>query len=156
AQAELTLLDWMRGRTPPLLEARELAARHGALVTVAHMDLGLADFSLASFDREVCREAATRSVAASRRDGLAALPVAELWLAGAHALAGDEDGMEAAAARALARDPDDPRILGDLWGRVRASLAMVRNDRVALRDALERQMGYARVAPATTSIFPNR
>jgi DNA-binding CsgD family transcriptional regulator len=64
--------------------------------------------------------------------------------------------MEAAARRALDPDPDDPRILGDLWGRVRATLAIVRDDRDDLRTALDRQMDYARVAPITTSIFPNR
>jgi DNA-binding CsgD family transcriptional regulator len=135
---------------------RELAARHGAMVTVAVMDLSLADFGLGSFDRALCLEAAQRCVDASRRYGLATLQVAELWLAGAHALAGNDEQMEAAAARALERDPGDPRILGDLWGRVRATRAIVDDDRERLRVALDAQMDYARVAPVTTSIFPNR
>jgi DNA-binding CsgD family transcriptional regulator len=87
---------------------------------------------------------------------LATLPVAQLWLAGAHALAGDAEAMEAAAASALEPDPDDPRILGDLWGRVRATAAIVRDDREAVRDALDTMMTYVRVAPVTTSIFVNR
>ena len=156
ARAELAGADWTNGRTGPLLEIRDFAARHGALVTVAHMDLGIADFALSAFHRDACFEAAQRCVEASRRYGLAALPVAELWLAGAHALAGNEAEMEAAAARALAKDPEDPRILGDLWGRVRATLAIVRDDRKLLRTALDAQMDFARVAPITTSIYPNR
>jgi DNA-binding CsgD family transcriptional regulator len=120
------------------------------------MDLTLADFALSSFDRVGCAEAARRCADASRRYGLATLPVAELWLAGAHALAGRDAEMEEAAQRALERDPDDPRILGDLWGRVRAARAIVADDREQLRTALDTQMEYARVAPTTTSIFPNR
>jgi DNA-binding CsgD family transcriptional regulator len=156
ARQELALEDWANGRITPLLETRELAARHGALATVAVMDLGLADFALSAFDRDGCVEAAMRCVEPSRRYGLATLPVAELWLAGAHALTGDAVEMEAAASRALARDPDDPRILGDLWGRVRATHAILLDDRQALRLALDKQMEYARIAPVTTSIFPNR
>ncbi len=156
ARAELAGSDFIDGRMDGLLEVRDFAERHGALVGVAQMDLAIADLSLGRMDRGTCLAAAQRCVDASRRYGLASLPVAELWLAGAHALAGDEAAMEAAAERALAHDPDDPRILGDLWGRVRASLAMVRDDRVALRHALDEQMPHARVAPVTTSIFPNR
>lgn len=156
ARQELALQAWAQGRTEPLRETRDLAARHGALVTVAVMDLTLADFALSSFDRVRCAEAARRCVNASRRYGLATLPVAELWLAGAHALAGRDAEMEEAAQRALERDPDDPRILGDLWGRVRATRAIVADDREQLRTALDTQMEYARVAPTTTSIFPNR
>jgi DNA-binding CsgD family transcriptional regulator len=156
SRQELALHEWTRGRVTPLQEIRDLAARHGALVTVALMDLSLADFALSSFDRERCRDAAHRCVDASSRYNLAMLPVAELWLAGAHSLAGQDDEMEAAASRALERDRDDPRILGDLWGRVRATSAIVHDDRARLRECLERQMDYARVAPVTTSIFPNR
>jgi DNA-binding CsgD family transcriptional regulator len=156
ARQELALQDWANGRNRPLLEVRELASRRGALVTVAAMDLSLADFALSDFDREGCLAHAQRCVDASRRYGLATLPVAELWLAGAWALAGGAEEMEAAASRALERDPHDPRILGDLWGRVRATDAILRDDRAALRTALDAQMEYARVAPITTSIFPNR
>jgi DNA-binding CsgD family transcriptional regulator len=140
----------------PLLEARALAARHGAMVSVAVMDLALAEIALGGFDHELCRAAAGRCVEASRRFGLATLPVANLWLAGGHALAGDVPAMEEAARMALEPDPDDPRILGDLWGRVRAASAIVSDDRDDLRRCLENMMGYVRVAPLTTSIYPNR
>ena len=38
---------------------RDLAVRYGALITVAVMDLALADIGLGSFDRELCLSAAT-------------------------------------------------------------------------------------------------
>jgi DNA-binding CsgD family transcriptional regulator len=120
------------------------------------MDLAMAEIALDNFDRDGCLEHARRCVDASRQYRLATLPVANLWLGGAHALAGDAEAMEAAAARALEPDPDDPRILGDLWGRVRATLAMVRDDGVGLRQALETMMTFVRVAPVMSSVFPNR
>jgi DNA-binding CsgD family transcriptional regulator len=157
ARHELALGDWaVRGRTDPLRATRDLAVRHGALVTVAVMDLALADAALFGFDRDGCLEAASRCVEASRRFGLATLPVAHLWLAGAHALAGRDEEMNVAIDNALERDPDDPRILGDLWGRVRATRSMVRDDRVQLRADLDEMMMYVRVAPVGTSMFPNR
>ena len=94
--------------------------------------------ALAGFDREVCLAAATACVEASRRYGLATEPVAHLWLAGAHALAGDDAAMEASLADALARDPDDPRILGDLHGRVLATRAFVADDLDSLRPTSTR------------------
>jgi DNA-binding CsgD family transcriptional regulator len=120
------------------------------------MDLALADVALGSFDREGCLRAAERCVDASRRYGLATLLVAYLWLAGAHALAGDEAQMDQAAALALESDAADPRVLGDLWGRVRATLAIVRDDRVRLRTDLNAMMGHARSTPPGKSFFPNR
>jgi DNA-binding CsgD family transcriptional regulator len=156
ARQELALERWVDGDTTGLSETRDLAARHGAMVTVAVMDLSLADIALSSFDRDRCMQHATKCVEASRRYGLATLPVAELWLAGAHALAGDDAAMDSASARALERDPDDPRILGDLWGRVRATRSMVRDDREQLVADLDRMMEYVDLAPVTTSIYPNR
>jgi DNA-binding CsgD family transcriptional regulator len=157
ARHELAVLEWANhGRTEQLHETRDLAAKHGALVTVAVMDLSLADVALGNFDRDGCLDAAQRCVDASRRYRLATLPVAYLWLAGAHALAGRDAEMEDAAANALAEDPDDPRILGDLWGRVRATRSIVRDDRAQLRVDLDAMMTFVRVAPAGTSVFPNR
>jgi DNA-binding CsgD family transcriptional regulator len=77
-------------------------------------------------------------------------------LAGAHALAGRDKEMRDATLEALAHDPDDPRILGDLWGRVRATRSIVRDDRAQLRIDLDVMMDFVRIAPAGTSLFPNR
>jgi DNA-binding CsgD family transcriptional regulator len=92
-------------------------------------------------------------VDASRRYGLASLPVALLWLAGAHALSGAQAEMEAVLAEADRVAPGDPRILADAWGRVRARLHMHREDRAALRDALDRSMEYARRGSETESVY---
>jgi DNA-binding CsgD family transcriptional regulator len=153
---ELTLIAWAEGAPPPMRETRELAARYGALITVAVMDLSLADIALTSFDRDGCLTAAQACADASRRFGLATESVAYLWLAGAHALAGDETAMAAATAQALARDPTDPRILGDLYGRVLTTRSIVAGDLEALPAHLDTMIGYTRIAPPTTSVFPGR
>ncbi len=108
------------------------------------MDLSLADIALAGFDREGCLVAATSCAEASGRYGLATESVAQLWLAGAHALAGDDPAMEAALADALARDPDDPRILGDLHGRVLVTRAFVSDDLESLEAHLDEMMVHVR------------
>lgn len=156
ARHELALLAWSRGDLRLLVETRDLATRYGALRTVAVMDLSLADIALSAFDRAGCLAAATACTDASRRYGLATEPVAQLWLAGAHALAGDDAAMHDAIAMALARDPDDPRILGDLHGRVLATRSIVAGDLDALRDRLDTMIGYVRAAPPGVSVFPGR
>jgi DNA-binding CsgD family transcriptional regulator len=120
------------------------------------MDLSIADAMLSSFDRDGCLAAARSCVAGSRRFGLATEPVAHLWLAGAHALAGDDAAMEDSIASALARDPGDPRILGDLYGRVLPTRSFVADDLGALPRLLDTMMEFVGAAPPTTSIFPGR
>jgi DNA-binding CsgD family transcriptional regulator len=111
---------------------------------------------LGAFDRDACLAHATACADASRRYGLATEPVAHLWRAGGHALAGDDAAMDLAIADALAKDPDDPRILGDLHGRVLATRAFVAGDLDALRTHLDEMMRYVDRAPAGTSVFPGR
>ena len=120
------------------------------------MDLVLADKALIALDRDACLDAARRCVDASRRYGLASLPVALLWLAGAHALAGREAEMESVLAEADAAAPDNPRIQADAWGRVRATYWALRENRPALRHALDRSMDYTRIAPQGESAYPAR
>ena len=64
--------------------------------------------------------------------------------------------MSAAIAKALAHDPGDPRILGDLYGRVLVTRAIVAGDLEALPGLLETMMDHVRAAPPTTSMFPGR
>ncbi|HEX5811678.1 MAG TPA: helix-turn-helix transcriptional regulator, partial [Pseudonocardia sp.] len=137
-------------------ELRRVAADAGAHLTIAQMDLVLADMARAAFDRDTCRDAAERCVDASRRYGLASLPVALLWLAGAHALGGCGTEMEAVLAEAVAAAPGDPRVEADAWGRVRATYHALREDRAALRHALERSMEFTRVAPEMESVYPGQ
>jgi DNA-binding CsgD family transcriptional regulator len=153
---ELAIAAWARGDVSQLRTTRELAQQYGALVTVAVMDLSLADVALSNFDRDGCRAAAQACVDASRRYGLATEPVAQLWLAGAHALAGDKAAMRAAADAALAAGPTDPRILADLHGRVLATHCVVDDDLGALRGHLDTMMEHVRVAPPLRSIYPGR
>lgn len=144
------------GNQTGLHETRELAVQAGALVTVAVMDLALSEIALASWDAAKAVDHGRRCVAASRRFGLATGPVASLWEAGGHALAGHVDDMEAAVARALAANQDDPRILGDVWGKVRAVRSMVLDDTAQLRHDLDEMMTWVRIAPITTSVFESR
>ncbi|WP_331627363.1 helix-turn-helix transcriptional regulator [Actinomycetospora sp.] len=156
ARQELALAGWARGDLRPLRETRDLAQRYGALITTAVMDLSLADVALSNFDRDGCLTTARSCAEASGRYGLATGPVAHLWLAGAHALAGDDAAMQAAVDAALARDPADPRILGDLYGRVLATRAVVADDLDALPGLLDTMMEHVRVAPPRKSIYPGR
>ncbi len=156
ARQELALAGWGRGEVGPLQETRDLAERYGALTTVAVMDLSLADVALSNFDRDGCLAAARSCAEAGARYGLATEPVARLWLAGAHALAGDDAAMHAAVDAALARDPADPRILGDLYGRVLATRAVVVDELDTLPGLLEEMMTHVRVAPPRKSIYPGR
>ena len=153
ARHELALRTW----EPEALRAtRDLAARYGALTTVAVMELSLADLALGDFDRAESLRAAQACVDASTRYGLATAPVAHLWLAGAHALAGDDTAMQVALDRALAPDPADPRVLGDLYGRVLATRSFVADDLGALRDQLDTMIGHVRAADPGRSVFPGR
>jgi DNA-binding CsgD family transcriptional regulator len=156
AQHELALEQWDVEGAAPMRETRELAARYGAHITVAVMDLGLADIALSDFDHDLCLQHAEACVEASRRYGLATEPVAHLWLAGAHALGADDEAMQAAIDASLDRDRDDPRILADLYGRVLTTRAFVRDELDALPGLLDEMIGHVRVAPPTTSVYPGR
>lgn len=156
AQQELALESWKVSGAQAIEETRSLAARYGAHITVAVMDLSLADIALSQFDRSLALRHASACAQASTRYGLATESVAQLWLAGAHALAGDDPAMQAAIDAALAKDPDDPRILGDLYGRVLASRAFVQDELDALGPLHDQMMKHVRRAPVHTSVFPGR
>jgi DNA-binding CsgD family transcriptional regulator len=156
AQQEQALIVWTRGDVQPLHDVRDLAVRYGALITVAVMDLSLADIALSTYDKKSCLDSARACVEASRRYGLATESVAHLWLAGAHALHGDHGSMDAAIASALAPDPDDPRILADLYGRVLTTSAFVDDELDRLPGLVDTMMEHVRVAPPTTSVYPGR
>jgi DNA-binding CsgD family transcriptional regulator len=155
-QHELALEAWATRGGEAIRETRDLAARIGAYLTVAVMDLSLADFALTDYDRTACLEAATACVEASHRYELATEPVAQLWLAGAHALSDDDAAMRAAIEAALARDPDDPRILADLYGRVLVTQAFVRDELDRLPGLLDVMIQHVRRAPTAKSIYPGR
>lgn len=157
AQQELAL-DTLTstGSDRELVATRDLAARYGAHVTVAAMDLAIADVALSNYDGAECLRASTACVDASRRYGLAAGPVAHLWLAGAHAITDDGAAMQTSVDGTLARDPEDPRILADLYGRVLVTRAFVRDELDTLPELVERMIVHVRDAPPTTSVYPGR
>ena len=64
--------------------------------------------------------------------------------------------MEAVLAEAAAIAPGDARTDADAWGRVRATYHALREDRAALRHALERSMEFTRVAPEMESVYPGQ
>jgi DNA-binding CsgD family transcriptional regulator len=64
--------------------------------------------------------------------------------------------MEAAIAAARAPQADDPRILGDLYGRVLPTLAFVQGDLERLPGLYDTMIEHVRAAPPTTSVFPGR
>jgi DNA-binding CsgD family transcriptional regulator len=156
AQQELALETLVSEGDRELVATRDLAARYGAYLTVAAMDLTIADVALSNFDQVACLRASTACIEASRRYGLAFAPVAHLWIAGAHALDGDDGAMQAAIDDALARDPDDPRIQADRYGRVLLTRAFVRDELDTLPEILDRMIDYVREAPPTTSVYPGR
>ena len=156
AQQELALGSLATAHAVGLRTTRELAARYGAHLTVAAMDLAIADFALSNYDADECRRAATACIDESHRYGLASGPLAHLWLAGAHALAGDDDAMARAIDDALARDPGDPRIHADRLGRVLATRAFVRDELDSLPAILDEMIEWVRQAPPTTSVYPGR
>ncbi len=156
AQQEIALSVWSLGNQQLLRETRSVAATYGAMSTVAVMDLSLADIALSNFASAECLDAATSCVEISRRFRLATESVAQLWLAGAHALRGDVAGMNDAIDAALAPDPHDPRILGDLYGRVLATRAFVQDDLAQLPMLMSSMIDHVRRAPPGTSVFPGR
>lgn len=156
ARQELGSSSWVTGDATPLLELRSTAVRYGAITTVSQIDLALADIALSTFDTAGCRRTASECVTASRRYHLAAEPVAHLWLAGAHALAGEDGAMRDSIGDALGPDPDDARILGDLFGRVLVTRALVQDELGAVPDLLESMAEHARRAPPGTSVYPGR
>jgi DNA-binding CsgD family transcriptional regulator len=64
--------------------------------------------------------------------------------------------MRASIADALAPDPDDPRILGDLYGRVLLTAAFVDDELDRLPELLDTMIEHVRRAPPTTSVYPGR
>jgi DNA-binding CsgD family transcriptional regulator/tetratricopeptide (TPR) repeat protein len=156
ARHELAIVDSISGRYDALAETSRLAEESGAFTTMAVMDLYIADHALFELERDRAVEYASRCIEASRRFGLSTLHPALLALASAEALAGRSDRMEAALSEALAATPDDPRLVADAWGKVRAFLAMTGEDRAGLRRAADASLEYVRRAPSGRSVFPGR
>jgi DNA-binding CsgD family transcriptional regulator/tetratricopeptide (TPR) repeat protein len=156
ALQELGTLDlWTTMRLDRQLQARDLAVHAGALATVALIDRYLAATYLNRFVPGDGLEAARRCVEDSRRFRLALLPMALAVEAFAYAELGREREMEATIQEALALAPDDPDVDAVVWGSVRATLALVRDDLPRALDCLNRAMALIRQAPTSDS-YPFR
>jgi DNA-binding CsgD family transcriptional regulator len=156
AERELAATTFLHHGYDGLLRVRSVAARLGGHDTVAFMDLEVADLAFSNGDTARCVDAARSCIEASDRFGLRFAPVAHLWLAGAEATRGDDAAMQAAIDAALAPDPDDPRIRGDLLGRVLVSRAAARDELPAMTALLDEMMPEVRRSPPGTSLFPGR
>ena len=133
ALQELALTEATTRRETHVREVRRVAADAGAHITVAQMDLVLADMAL---DTLRPRRLPGGGGALRRRQPAlrAREPPRRAALAGRGARtrrAGTE--MEAVLAEAAAAAPGDARVEADAWGRVRATYHALREDRAALR-----------------------
>jgi DNA-binding CsgD family transcriptional regulator len=156
AALELSGNVWVPGALARMQHTRDVAARYGAIAAAAVIDLWTADIALLEWDAARCLSAARDCLDASHRYRLATEPLANLWLAGAHALTGGGAQMQAAIDASLAAVPDDPRVLADLYGRVLVTRAIV-EDRLDDVPALFGQMAeQIERAPDAPSLFAGR
>ncbi len=126
---ELGTIDQLRTESVDrLLEARELSVAQGALALTATLDLQIAAGLNKQFRADEALAAARRSADASRRFRLAALPMALIFQATAHAIRGEEEQMEAQIADAIALAPQDQDVLGCAWGHCRATSSLLADD----------------------------
>ena len=157
AQQETALVVWTRGDLQPLFEVRDLAARYGALITVAVMDLSLADIALVDLrpgrlprrrDRVRGGEPPLRPRHRVRRPPLAGRrPRARRRRRGA------------CRRPSTRRSPTTPTIRGSsatsTAGCSRRA-AFVDDDLDRLPALLDTMIDHVRVAPPTTSVYPGR
>ncbi len=127
---ELGSLDMLRtGSLDRLMQARELSAAQGALFLTAVLDLQISSGLIQQFRADEALETASGCADASRRYCLAALPEALIFQAAAHAIRGEREEMEARIAEAIALAPEDRHVLGSAWGRCRAVVCLLEEDR---------------------------
>ena len=130
-----------------LIAARQEALAAGALATAAVVDLQLSGvhWSRCEYDTELA--VMTRCVESARRLRLPILPMALLYLAGAHGELGRREDMEAGIAAAHAAAPGDPEVEAAEWGHVRWAYWLSRVEDARALDALDRAMTIYRVRP---------
>jgi DNA-binding CsgD family transcriptional regulator len=100
----------------------------GALALTATLDLQIAAGLNKQFRADAALEAARRSAAASRRYHLAALPMALIFQATAHAIRGEHEDMAARIAEAVSLAPEDQDVAGCAWGHCRATCSLLAED----------------------------
>jgi DNA-binding CsgD family transcriptional regulator len=147
---ELGTIDQLRTESVDrLLEARELSVAQGALALTATLDLQIAAGLNKQFRADEALAAARRSADASRRFHLAALPMALIFQATAHAIRGEKEKMEARIADAIALAPRDQDVLGCAWGHCRATFSLLAEDLGEAHAQMETGAALLLSSPAT-------
>jgi DNA-binding CsgD family transcriptional regulator len=146
---EMGNLDMLRtGSLDRLMPARELSAAQGALFLTAVLDLQIASGLIQQFRADEALETASGCADASRRYCLAALPEALIFQAAAHAIRSERDKMEARIAEAIALAPEDRHVLASAWGRCRAVLCLLEEDRAQAWTHMEAGAALLLSSPA--------
>jgi tetratricopeptide (TPR) repeat protein len=130
-----------------LIKARQEALAAGALATAAVVDLQLSGiyWSRCEYDTELA--VMTRCVESARRLRLPILPMALLYLAGAHGEFDRREDMEAGIAAAHAVASGDPEAEAAEWGHIRWAYWLARAEDARALDALDRAMTIYRLHP---------
>src|SRR5918998_3602532 len=145
---ELCTIDLHDGRGGDrLAAARDAALAAGALATAAVVDLQLSGIHWARHELDVLLAVTTRCVQVARRLRLPILPMALLYLAGAHGEFDRREEMEAGTAAAHAAAPGDPEVEAAEWGHIRWAYWLARAEDARALDALDRAMSIYRVHP---------
>ncbi len=130
-----------------LVAARQAALAAGALATAAVVDLQLSGVYWGRYELDAQLAVITRCVEAARRLRLPILPMALLYLAGAHGEFDRLAEMEAGIAAAHAAAPDDPEVEAAEWGHIRWAYWLARAEDARALDALDRAMTIYRGHP---------
>jgi DNA-binding CsgD family transcriptional regulator/tetratricopeptide (TPR) repeat protein len=149
---ELGTIDQLRTESVERLQqTRDLAVDLGAVALVATLDLQIAAGLLKQFRTGEALVFARRSVEASRRLGLATLPMALVLEATGYAQDGQAERMEGCLAEALALAPGDPDVLGSAWGHCRATVALLAEDRPRALAEMSRGARSLQASPASVA-----
>ena len=147
---ELGTIDQLRTESTDRLEqARELAVAQGALALTATLDLQIAAGLNKQFRADEAMAAAQRCEQASRRFRLATLPMALIFQATAHAIRSERRDMEARIAEATSLAPQDPDVLGCVWGHCRATFSLLAGDLGQAHEQMTTGAGLLLSSPAT-------
>jgi DNA-binding CsgD family transcriptional regulator len=143
-----------RGDDGPLLAARSRAEQLGAVGMVAQLDLQLAGtYALTGRPPQALAAAGRAGELAGRLGQVTVQAMALVQAATAHAVRGAGGEMRAAAEAALALAGDDPNVVAGIWGHAYALYALLREDRAAARDALDRAVDVAGRATGIAGLF---
>ena len=142
------------GDDRPLLTARTRAEQLGAVGVVAQLNLQLAGaYALTGRPVEALAAAGRAADLAHRLRQMTVEAMAQVQAATAHANQEAGDEMRAAAEAALAIAGDDPNVIAGVRGHAYGLYALLREDRAAARDALDRAAEAAGRATGMHGLF---